>query len=341
MWIAAGCLGSGLSGLWLSYHYKMPIIAAWSTPGAVLLMVALPHYSLQEAIAAFIVSALLIVICGVTGIFARLMEKIPQSLSAAMLAGILVSFGFKIFANIDGITSLPLIMFVVWLIAKRFVPSFSLLLVLIAGMIYCYFTHELDFSAFHLSRISLTPIMPHFSVAAIIGVAIPLFIVTMTSQNLPGVVVLRTSGYEPPVSACITTTGGINLLLAPFGALGVNLAAITAAIATSESAHADAQKRYTAGIWSGIFYCIVALFAGGIVALFAAFPPAFVAALAGIALIPTITGSLTLALKQDETREAAMITFLTTASNMQLFGIGSAFWGIILGGILLFLRRFK
>lgn len=338
-WVAALCFGSGLSGLWLSWRYQIPVITAWSTPGAALLITVLPEYGYGEAIGAFLVCALLIFLSGVSGIFARFMDKIPQSISAAMLAGILVPFGLKVFATVEALTWLPLILFLAWLFFKRYLPKYNILMMLIVGLLWLWGQGSLDFSTvtFALSKPVFTA--PEWSLSAIVSVALPLFIVTMTSQNLPGISVMRAAAYPPPVSAALTATGGLNILIAPFGGFAINLAAITAALAMGDDVHPDKNKRYIAGIWTGIFYVLVAVFASLVVSLLTILPTLFIAVLAGIALIPTIINSLTVTTNDGESREAAVITFLVTASGMTLWGIGSAFWGIVVGMLVWFWQK--
>ncbi|MBV7433952.1 benzoate/H(+) symporter BenE family transporter [Cardiobacteriaceae bacterium TAE3-ERU3] len=340
-WITALTIGTGLSSLGLSWYYKMPVITAWSTPGAALLITALTPFTLNEAIGAFIISSLLIFLSGITGLFARFMDKIPQALSSAMLAGILIGFGMDVFRTPLALDGLPLLLCAVWLVTRRLVPKYSILLVMLAGLGWVAWQQGLPLDDISTTIAIPIAVMPEFSWQAIISAALPLYIVTMTSQNLPGVTVMRAAGYPPPTSAALSTTGGLGILLAPFGGFAINLAAITAALAMSEDVHPDKNKRYTAGIWTGIFYLLVALFGATVTALFAAFPSIFVAVLAGLALIPTIANSLWFASKDAEYREAAMITFLVTASGVNLCGIGSAFWGIIFGTVFVLFYKTK
>ncbi|UJF23907.1 benzoate/H(+) symporter BenE family transporter [Suttonella sp. R2A3] len=338
-WISALSFATGLSTLALSWWYKMPIITAWSTPGAALLITALAPFTLAEATGAFIFSAILILLSGLTGIFARFMDLIPQSISAAMLGGILLTFGLDVFRMPLELGGLPLVLFAVWLIARRIIPKYTILLVMIVGLVWVWWQQGLPLEEVNMQISAPVWVMPSFSLQAMISVALPLFIVTMTSQNLPGVTVMRAAGYPPPTSAAMSVTGGLNLLFAPFGAFAVNLAAITAALAMSDDAHPDKHKRYTAGMWSGIFYLLVALFGATVTALFSAFPQVFIAVLAGLALVPTIAASFWSASKDGEYREAAVVTFLVTASGMSLWGIGSAFWGIVFGLLVMLITK--
>ena len=332
-WMMALGIGMGLTTIGLSWRYKMPIITAWSTPGAALLVTSLGGISLPEAIGAFIFSALLIILSGVTGWFERVIDRIPLPLAAAMLAGILFQFGVDAFLSLQSRFGLVLAMFAVYLIAKKLVPRYTILFVLIAGLLLCQFQGLLDFSNFSLTFTTPQPVIPEFSLAALIGVGIPLFVVTMVSQNIPGIAVLRTDGYPAPISPIISWTGITTLVLAPFGGFALNLAAITAAICTGPEAHADADKRYLAGLSTGVFYLLLGIFSSAIAALFTAFPGEFVLALAGLALLSTIANSLYTAVSDKASREAAVITFIVTASGISLFDIGAAFWGLVAGVI--------
>lgn len=331
-WVWALGIGMGLGCIGLSFYYKRPIIIAWSTPGAALLASSLTNASIEEAIGIFVFVAILILIVGVTGIFDRLTKSIPLALASAMLAGILVQFGLGVFTSLQTEPVLVILMLATYLLSKRLVPRYAIMAVLAVGFIYCFWQQTLNFEQLTFELAKPIWVTPSFEFSTLIGIGIPLFIVTMTSQNLPGVATLKASGYaQQPVSPVLTATGGINLILAPFGGFTFNLAAITAAICTSEEAHPDPKRRYIAGISTGIFNLIAGLFAATVVGLFAMFPSALIAALAGLALLGTIGVSLNSALASDKYRDAALITFLVTASGITFLGIASAFWGIILG----------
>jgi benzoate membrane transport protein len=332
-WMMVLGFGMGLTSIGLSWRYKMPIITAWSTPGAALLVTSLGDISLAEAIGAFMFSAALITLSGVTGWFERIMTRIPLPLAAAMLAGILFQFGIDAFTSMQTRPGLVLAMFVVYLAAKILIPRYTIILVLAAGLALCQWQGLLEFSQVSLSFAAPQLITPEFSLSALIGVGIPLFVVTMVSQNIPGIAVLRTAGYAAPISPIISWTGFTTLLIAPFGGFAINLAAITAAICTGPEAHADADKRYIAGLSTGVCYLLLGVFSSLIASLFSAFPGEFVLALAGLALLSTIANSLYTAVSDDAAREAAVITFVVTASGLTLFGIGAAFWGLVAGVI--------
>jgi benzoate membrane transport protein len=331
-WMLALFVGMGVTCIGLSLRYRAPIVTAWSTPGAALLATGLTGVGMREAIGAFVISAALITVAGVTGWFARVMDRVPVPLAAALLGGVLVQFGIGLFTQMQHSFALVITMFATYLVCRRLLPRYAVLAALAAGVLAAAVTHSLRLSGVHLAVASPVFTMPAFSVQAAVGVAVPLFVVTMASQNLPGVAVLRNDGYDRvPVSPLITWTGATNLVLAPFGAFGLNLAAITAAICTGPQAHPDPRRRYVAGVWAGIFYLAIGLLGATVGSLLTALPTALVLGIAGIGLLGTIGSSLTSALLTDRWREAAVVTFLATASGLKLLGIGSAFWGLIAG----------
>lgn len=331
-WMMVLGLAMGVTSIAFSWRYKMPIITAWSTPGAALLVTSLNGISMAEAIGAFMFSAVLITVSGFSGWFERALGRIPLPLAAGMLAGILFQFGVDAFASMQTRLDLVLTMFAVYLLAKLLVPRYTIIAVLAAGLALCQWQGLMNFSQVTLSFDLPQAVMPELSLGALIGVGIPLFVVTMVSQNIPGIAVLRTSGYAAPISPIIGWSGVTTLLIAPFGGFAVNLAAITAAICTGPEAHADADKRFIAGLSTGTCYLLLGLFSSLIASLFTAFPAEFVLALAGLALLSTIANSLHTAVADASSREAAVITFVVTASGLSLFGIGAAFWGLLAGG---------
>ncbi|WP_313296048.1 benzoate/H(+) symporter BenE family transporter [Pseudomonas sp.] len=334
-WIWALSMGMAVCSIGLSLRYRTPITVAWSTPGAALLITSLGGVSYGEAIGAYITCALLVVVCGLTGSFERLVKRIPASLASALLAGILFKIGSEIFVAAQHRTVLVLGMFFTYLLIKRVSPRYCVLAALVVGSGLSGALGLLDFSDFRLEVATPVWTSPSFSLAATISIGIPLFVVAMTSQNMPGVAVLRADGYQVPASPLITTTGLASLLLAPFGAHGVNLAAISAAICTGPHAHEDKRKRYTAAVWCGVFYGIAGTFGATLAALFAALPTELVLSIAALALFGSIMNGLTVAMSEAKEREAALITFMVTASGLTLFSIGSAFWGIVAGVVTL------
>ena len=332
-WMMVLGLGMGVTCIGLSLRYRMPIITAWSTPGAALLVTSLDGISLAEATGAFLFAALLITLSGVTGWFERIMNRIPLPLAAGMLAGILFQFGVDAFTSMETRFGLVASMFAVHLLAKIWAPRYAIILVLAVGLALCQWQGLLEFSGLILDFALSQAVTPAFTPSVLIGVGIPLFVVTMVSQNIPGIAVLRTAGYAAPISPLLGWTGLTTLLLAPFGGFAYNLAAITAAICTGPEAHADHARRYVTGLSTGVFYLLLGIFSSLVAALFSAFPAEFVLALAGLALLSTIANSLYTAVADDAAREAAVITFVVTASGLSLIGIGAAFWGLVAGVI--------
>ncbi|MGV8920564.1 MAG: benzoate/H(+) symporter BenE family transporter [Pseudomonas sp.] len=334
-WIWALFIGMAICSIGLSLRYRTPITVAWSTPGAALLITSLGGVSYPEAIGAFITCAVLVTLCGITGSFERLVKRIPASLAAALLAGILFKIGSEIFVAAQHRTGLVLAMFFSYLLIKRVSPRYAVLAALIVGTVISGLLGLLDFSGFALEVATPVWTIPSFSVGATISIGVPLFVVAMTSQNMPGVAVLRADGYRVPASPLISVTGIASLIMAPFGSHGINLAAISAAICTGPHAHEDRDKRYTAAVWCGIFYGIAGVFGATLAALFAALPKELVLSIAALALFGSIINGLTVAMNEPNEREAALITFMVTASGLTLFSIGSAFWGIVAGVVTL------
>lgn len=341
-WIWALSIGMALTTIGLSLKYRTPIVIAWSTPGAALLVTSLPSVPYSDAIGAFVLCAVLLALCGITGSVDRLLRRVPPALAAALLAGILFRIGIEICAAAQHQTALVLGMALAYLVAKRLWPRYCVLVALVAGLLLAAGLGLLDFHSLRLELAMPVWTTPTFSLAATIGIAIPLFVVAMASQNMPGIAVLRTDGYAVPASPLIATTGLASLLLAPFGSHGINLAAISAAICTGPQAHEDASKRYTAAVWCGLFYGIAGLFGATLAALFASLPGELVISVAALALLGSIMNGLHGALADPGQREPALITFLVTASGLTLAGIGSAFWGLVAGllaSLLLTARR--
>ncbi|EPJ7336222.1 benzoate/H(+) symporter BenE family transporter [Citrobacter amalonaticus] len=332
-WMSALGLAMGISTLILTLWYRAPVLTAWSTPGAALLVTGLQGLTLPEAIGVFIIANALIVLCGVTGLFARLMQVIPHSLAAAMLAGILLRFGLQAFASLNDQFLLCGGMLLAWLILKRITPRYAVIAALIAGAAIALFEGDIATSSLAMTPVLPTFIAPQFSLAHSLGIAVPLFLVTMASQNAPGVATMKAAGYDVPVSPLIIVTGLLALLLSPFGVYSICIAAITAAICQSPEAHPDAAKRWLAAAAAGVFYLLAGIFGSSITGVMAALPTSGIQMLAGLALLGTISGSLYQALSHENERDAAVVTFLVTASGLTLYGIGSAFWGLIAGGI--------
>ncbi|MDM5247820.1 benzoate/H(+) symporter BenE family transporter [Lysinibacillus sp. G4S2] len=329
-WIWAISMGSGITCILLSIWFKAPIITAWSTPGVVLLVSSWSTYSYTDAIGAFIFSALIITFLGFTGIFEKMMNRIPYSITTAMLAGILLNFGVEVFTSLRNLPELVFPMILCYLLFKRFSPRYTVVITLFLGLLITYFTGNLKTDSIDISLVNPIFTIPTFSLDALIGIGVPLCIVTMASQNAPGIGVLRADGYNVPISPLVTTTGIFSILLAPFGSHAINLAAITAAICTGKEAHEDKNKRYIAGISCGLFYLIFGLFGAAIASIFQALPGEFIATIAGLALFASLSSSLASAMEGTQ-KESALITFLVTISGISFLGIGAAFWGLIAG----------
>lgn len=339
-WMWALGLGMGVTCIGLSLRYRMPVVTAWSTPGAAMLVVSAAALPLSDAIGAFVMAALLAAVAGFSGVFERAMRRIPVSLASGMLAGVLLRFGLDVFVSAQTQLLLVLAMFATYLLGRRLLPRYAVIATLLVGIAMAAGQGSMRLEQVQLQLARPVFTMPTLSWAAMFGIALPLFIVTMASQNVPGVAVLKASGYAARVSPVVGWIGTVNVLLAPFGAYALNLAAITAAICMGRDVDADPARRYTAAVSAGVFYIVIGLFGATVAAVFAAFPKELVAALAGIALLGTIGNSLAVALKAEAEREPALVTFLVTASGLSLAGIGSAFWGLVAGVLtLLVLRR--
>ncbi len=339
-WIWALGLGMGIASLGLSYWTRQPILTAWSTPGAALIA-ATSGISMPEAIGAFLLSSALICLVGATGWFERVMDRIPLAVAAALLAGVLTRFGLDAVLVVKTAPGLVLAMAAAYLLGKRLWPRYAVPSVLLVGVAVAAVQGRLQMAAVDWAWAQPVWTTPSLSLAAVMGVALPLFLVTMASQNLPGVAVQRAAGFAIPVSASITVTGITGLLLAPFGGFAFNFAAITAAICNGPEAHADPARRYTAAMSAGLVYIAVGLAGGAVVGLLVAFPRELVAALAGLALISTIAGGLSTALKEEKHRDAACLTFLVTLSGLTVAGIGSAFWGVMAGSLALLVQHLR
>jgi len=332
-WVWAVSVGGGLSGLYLSWKYKMPIITAWSAPGAALLVTLVPHMSVNEAISSYITAALIILFIGITGTFDKLIKHIPKGIAAGMMAGILFQFGINIFKSISTMPVLALAMIGIYLVFKRLLPQFVILFVLVFGILLAYFIGDVnpDNFAFEFAHpILMTPV---WSWESTFSFALPLVLVSLTGQFLPGMAILKLSNYHVSAKPIITVTSFVSVIAAFFGGITITTAAITAALCTGKGANEDPSKRYIAGIASAIFFLISALFAGSIVLIFTNLPKELIALLAGLALLGAIVTNLMATLEEPDHREAAAITFLATASGMSFMGLGSAFWGIVIGSI--------
>ncbi|WP_111639825.1 benzoate/H(+) symporter BenE family transporter [Marinomonas shanghaiensis] len=341
-WIMALGFGMGATCFFLSLWYRSPVITAWSTPGAALLATSLGNITYAEAIGVFVFAGVLTLLTGVSGLFDKVMRLVPLPIACAMLAGVLFKFGLSIFDAMMSDVFLVGIMLLTYLLSKRLVPRYAVLFVLVAGVAFVLARSDGSLVSNIASEVGgLVWVWPEWNLGALLGIGIPLYIVTMTSQNIPGVAVMRSSGYQTPVSSLISWTGFTSIILAPLGGFAFNLAAITAAICSGEECHKDPKRRYIAGLSAGIFYGLAGLAGASVVTLFSIFPATMVAALAGIALLGTIGMNLKNAMADDANREAALVTFLVTVSGVSFGGIASAFWGILFGAICLVIGNVK
>ena len=346
-WMWALGLGMGLCSLVPSLWLRKPVMVAWSTPGAAVLATAglTGGFTMADAVGAFMVCAALITLFGVTGWFEKIMNRIPMAVASALLAGVLTRFGLQAFMAAQTALALVLLMLGSYLVCKRWLPRYAVVVTLLVGIVFVAARGELHASGVSLGLALPVFVAPHFSWSAVVSLAIPLFIVTMASQNLPGAAAIQAAGYAGPdgipVSKIITLTGLATLVLAPFGAFALNLSAITAAICMGREAHEDPAKRYTAAVSCGAIYLLIGIFGAAITGVLTAFPKELVAAIAGLALLGTIGNALSTALREELHREAALITFLVTLSGVVIAGVGSAFWGVVAGALALAVQQYR
>ena len=330
-WVWSVSIGVGLSGLFLSWRYREPIITAWSTPAAAFLVTALATTPYGEAVGAYMVSAAAFVVLGLSGYFDKVIRLIPPGIASGLLAGILLQFGIGAFGGAGVDPLLVGLLIVAYLVMKRFQARYAVVGILVLGLVFLLAQGRVDLAGLKLEFAAPVFTRPEFSLNALLSVALPLFLITLTGQYMPGMLVLRNDGFKTSADPIVTATGLGSLIMAPFGSHAFNIAAITAAIATGREAHEDPTKRWVAGIAAGCFYVLVGVFGVTLAAVFMAFPAAFITTLAGLALLGTIGGALASAMADPASREAALITFLASAANIKLLGVGGAFWGLVIG----------
>ncbi|WEK52226.1 MAG: benzoate/H(+) symporter BenE family transporter [Candidatus Kaistia colombiensis] len=330
-WVWSISIGVGLTGLFLSWRFREPIITAWSTPAAAFLATALATTPYAEAVGAYVISAAAFVMLGVSGYFEKVIRLVPPGIASGLLAGILLQFGIGAFEGASVDPLLVGLLIVAYVVLKRFSARYAVVGILVLGLVFLLAQDRVDLSGLKLEFAAPVFTMPAFSLNALLSVALPLFLITLTGQYMPGMLVLRNDGFRTSANPIVTVTGLGSLIMAPFGSHAFNIAAITAAIATGKEAHEDPSKRWIAGIAAGCFYVLVGVFGVTLAAVFMAFPAAFITTLAGLALLGTIGGSLAGALADPSSREAALITFLASAANIKLLGVGGAFWGLLIG----------
>lgn len=330
-WVAGLAIAKGASSLWLSWRYRLPMICAWSTPGAALIA-ATSGIDLPAAIGAFLLAAVLMMLTAAFRPLGALIERIPMPIAAAMLAGVIFRFVVAVFDEMRLSPALVLPLLAIFLLARLINPFLGVIAALAAGIAISFSGGLATWPAGGLTLTGLEFVMPRFDIAAMLGIGVPLYLVTMAAQNLPGFAVLRASGYKtPPTSAALFVTGLMSFLTAPFGAHMVNMAAISASICTGTDTHRDPAQRWKAGIVYGLAWLGVAACAGLLLALVVAMPKALIIAVAGLGLIGSLTGALAQAMSSEQQRFAAVITFAVAASSLSLFGVGSAFWSLVAG----------
>lgn len=340
-WVFSLSVGVGITGVWLSYKYKEPIITAWSTPGVAFLASALMFTSYNEAIGAYIISAIGFIILGMSGMFDRLIKYIPPGIAAGLLAGILLQFGIAAFGGAQVEPTFVILLFFTYIILKRLMPRFAVVGILVVGVLNLILFNKVNFQGIGLDFALPVLTMPEFTISSVLGVSLPLFVITLTGQYIPGMLILRSDGFKTSANPILTVTGIGSLIMAPFGSHAFNIAAISSAICTGPDAHKDKSKRYLAGIICGALYIFVGIFGVTLVALFLILPSTFIATLAGLALLGTIGSSLSDAMKDPMGREIALITFLATAANVTLLGVGGAFWGLVAGMLAHIVMNFR
>lgn len=330
-WVWSISIGVGVTGILLSWFSREPIITAWSTPAAAFLVTALATTSYAEAVGAYLICAAAFVVLGLSGWFERIIRLIPPGVAAGLLAGILLQFGIKAFAGLSIDPLLAGLLIVTYVVLKRFTARYAVVGILVLGLVFLLIQERVNLTELELKLAAPVFTLPVFSLNALLSVALPLFLITLTGQYMPGMLVLRGDGFQTSANPIVTVTGLGSLLMAPFGSHAFNIAAITAAICTGREAHENPDKRWIAGIAAGLFYILVGVFGVTLAAVFMAFPATFITTLAGLALLGTIGGSLASAMADARTREASLITFLAAAANISMFGIGGAFWGLLMG----------
>ena len=330
-WVWSISIGVGVTGIVLSWTAREPIITAWSTPAAAFLITALATTPYAEAIGAYLLSAAAFVALGLSGYFEKAIRLIPPGIAAGLLAGILLQFGIGAFGGMSIDPVLAGLLIMAYLVLKRFTARYAVVGILVLGLAFLLIEDRVDLSGLALQLAAPVFTMPAFSLNATLSVALPLFLITLTGQYMPGMLVLRNDGFKTSANPIVTVTGLGSLLMAPFGSHAFNIAAITAAICTGREAHEDPSRRWIAGIAAGVFYILVGVFGVTLAALFMAFPATFITTLAGLALLGAIGGSLAGAMADAQAREASLITFLAAAANISLLGIGGAFWGLVIG----------
>ncbi|MEB3437031.1 benzoate/H(+) symporter BenE family transporter [Pseudomonas sp. A2] len=330
-WVWAVSMGSAVLGALLSLRYRVPVVIAWSIPGSALLVTALPQLGLAQAVGAYLVANLVLLLIGISGAFDRIIARLPGSIAAGMQAGILFSFGIEVFRALPVQPLLVLAMFVTYVLMRRVQPRYAVAAVLGVGMLVTVASGTLRSEALVLELASPQWVTPQFSLSAVFSLALPMVLVALTGQFMPGMAVLRNAGYATPASPLISASALAGALLAPFGCHGLNLAAVTASLCTGHEAHENPQRRYVAAVAGSVLYLLLGIAGATLMSLFAAFPAVLIAALAGLALYGAISEALVRSLAEPAERDAGLFTFLVTASGVAFLGLSAAFWGLLFG----------
>ncbi|MCC6075242.1 benzoate/H(+) symporter BenE family transporter [Pseudomonas sp. GCM10022188] len=330
-WVWAIAIGSGVLGILLSLRYRVPVVIAWSIPGSALLVSQLPEIGLNQAVGAYLVASLILLLIGLSGAFDRIIARLPGSIAAGMQAGILFSFGAALFRSLPAKPLLVLAMFATYVVFRRLLPRYAVMMVLLVGTALTVAGGDFRADALVLGLATPQWIVPEFSLAATLNLALPLVLVALTGQFMPGMAVLRTAGYQTPASPIVSASAVGSALLAPFGCHGLNLAAVTATLCTGREAHEEPDRRYVAALSGSVLYLVLGVGGATLVSLFAAFPAELVAALAGLALFGAISEALARSAAQPSERDAGLFTFLVTASGVSFLGLSAAFWGLLFG----------
>ncbi|MBC8035950.1 MAG: benzoate/H(+) symporter BenE family transporter [Rhizobiales bacterium] len=339
-WAAALCFGMAVTSFILSWRYKMPIITAWSTPGAALIATSAAGVTYPNALGAFVVAGALMCISALIKPLERAIEKIPVGIAAAMLAGVLLRYVLGVPGAAIAMPMFVIPLIVIFFALRLSIPLFAVPVIVGLGVAMAAYGGSFAENCCSMGLTTMAWTTPTFDGATILSLGVPLFLVTMASQNLPGFAVLRAAGYQPPVSPCLLVTGVGSVALAPFGSHAINMAAITASIVTGPDTHPDPQKRWLVAWPYLILYIAVGLAAASFVEILGALPAALITAIAGLALFSPLMGGVTAMMKEPRDIESALITFLVTASGVTVFGVGSAFWGLMAGMLLYGARHF-
>jgi benzoate membrane transport protein len=338
-WVFAICIAKGLTSGFLSFYTRIPVVLAWSTPGLALIA-ATDGITMPEAVGAFVLAAGLMVLTGAWGPLGRLVQRIPDGIAAGMLAGVLLPFCLPVTHAIESLPQLVLPMVAVFVLVRLKNPAFAVLATLVTGVILAFGLGLASLPPLAASLPQPTLILPEFRASALIGLGLPLYLVTMASQNLPGFAVLRAAGYTPPVQPALLGTGIASMVSALWGASTISMAAITAAICLGEDTHPDHSQRWRVGLAYGGVWLLLGLFSPLVIPVLGALPPALIAALVGLALLGPLMGAATGAFSHADQRFAGLATMVTTASSVPFFGVGAAFWGLLAGLVIYALEQF-